>query len=313
MPTTGERDLRHLSPLPKLSLDILSSLAHNKRIQERYMINVRFGDVGPRVVLIQIALSTRPPQTFLRVDGSFGERTRQAVKNLQSTITRPQTGIVEGPEWQAMMRSMPFNTFDHADVDDMVTAIQAGTFLADLAAGRQYGAIAAGELARAGAPVVSQGVGSSNAVGDLVQRIIAGGRPIKIGLLRIFGHGGRGQQMLTAGRNVGGGAVDNASALSPLITLRFRNQLTQAASSFRPYGSVELHGCRVADGDMGRLLLRDLAEEWGVPVTAGIRQQHVGNGQTFRFEGPTVTAYPGRGNLRQWATRVAQLSSFSRA
>lgn len=36
------------------------------------MVNIKFGDTGPRVVLIQIALSTRPPQTLLRVDGSFG-------------------------------------------------------------------------------------------------------------------------------------------------------------------------------------------------------------------------------------------------
>lgn len=276
------------------------------------MIRIQLGDTGPRVVLLQIALSTTPPQTSLRVDGVFGEGTRQAVKNLQRMLTRQQTGIVEGTEWQHLMRAMPFSTFDHADVDDFITAFESNTIERSLREGHQYGMVAAGELARAGAPVASVGVGTSNAVGILVERIIRAGSGTKIGLMRIFGHGARGLQMIAAGRGVAGGASDAGAALSPTVTRRMRSNLVRCAPAFRPYGSVELHGCKVADGDAGRLLLRDLADEWQVPVTAGIRQQHVGSGQTFRFEGPTRTEYPGRVSLRQWAERVASLSAFSR-
>jgi peptidoglycan hydrolase-like protein with peptidoglycan-binding domain len=278
------------------------------------MVRIQFRDQGPRVVLIQIALSTRPPQARLRIDGDFGERTKAAVKLLQSSLRRPQTGIVEGPEWQAMMSSMPFQTFDHADVDDAITALQAGNFDQNLKEGHQYGIVALAELQRAGAQAASIGVGASNGVGQMVSRAIQAGQSTKLGLLRVFGHGGRGIQVISAGRGaIPGGSGEHQSALTPTVVRHMRAEMRRMAASFQPYGSAELHGCRVADGEPGRVLLKYLAEAWGVPVTAGIQKQHVGAGKTFRFEGPTLTAYPGHVTLRQWADRVASLSAFSRA
>jgi peptidoglycan hydrolase-like protein with peptidoglycan-binding domain len=278
------------------------------------MIRVQFRDQGPRVVLIQIALSTRPPQSRLRIDGDFGIRTQTAVKLLQASLRRPQTGIVEGPEWKAMMSSMPFQTFDHTDVDDAITALQAGNFDQNLREGHQYGIVALAELQRAEAPAASIGVGASNGVGQMVARAIQAGQSTKLGLLRVFGHGGRGIQVISAGRGaIPGGSGEHQSALTPTVVRHMRAEMRRMAVAFQPYGSAELHGCRVADGDPGRLLLKDLAEAWGVPVTAGIQKQHVGSGQTFRFEGRTLTAYPGRVSLLQWAQRVASQSAFSRA
>jgi peptidoglycan hydrolase-like protein with peptidoglycan-binding domain len=82
------------------------------------MVRIQFGDNGPKVVLVQIALTTRPSKARIRVDGHFGPSTQDAVKALQRTLHRPESGIVELEEWRAMMSAMPFATFDHADVDD---------------------------------------------------------------------------------------------------------------------------------------------------------------------------------------------------
>jgi peptidoglycan hydrolase-like protein with peptidoglycan-binding domain len=279
------------------------------------MIRIQVGDSGPRVVLVQIALSTRPPQARLRVDGRFGPVTQNAVKALQHSLTRAQTGVVEGPEWQAMMSTMPFSTFDHADLDDAVVAVAQGNLAQNLQQGHQYGLVAASELARAGQPASSLGVGSSNAVGILVNRIVGAGAARKIGLLRIFGHGGSGLQMVAAGRGLGraGGAAEHQAALTPTVTRRMRNELSRAAQAFAPYGSAELHGCNVGSGSVGPVLLRDLAEEWRVPVTAGVGTQLTGQGRTFRFEGATITAYPGHGSLHAWAERAAAACAYSSA
>lgn len=211
-----------------------------------------------------------------------------------------------------MMNAMPFSTFDHADLDDAVVALSQGNLLQNLQQGHQYGMVAASELARAGQPVSSLGVGSSNAVGVLVSRIVSAGAARKIGLLRIFGHGGRGLQMVAAGRGgMPGGAAEHQAALTPTVTRRMRSELCRAAVAFQPYGSAELHGCNVGSGSVGQLLLRDLAQEWGVPVTAGVGKQFVGRGRTFRFEGPTITVYPGNGSLHAWAERAAAACAYS--
>ena len=279
------------------------------------MVLIRQGDEDPKVVLVQIALSTRLPQTPLRVDGKFGAKTKAAVQVLQEKLPRPQTGVVEAPEWKAMMEAMPFEVFDHTDIDETIVAIIQGKTLEEIAAdNHQYGVVAKIELERNGQTVSSIGIGVSNGVGLLVSRIVQAGQAKQLGLLRIFGHGGKGLQMISGGRGgMPGGAAEHAAALTPTITRRMRPELKRAAAAFRPYGSAELHGCRVADGSTGRLLLKDLADEWGVPVTAALDRQHVGRGRTLRFEGKTLTAFPGRLTLQQWAERVAAQSAYSRA
>ncbi len=279
------------------------------------MVHVRLGDEDPKVVLVQIALSTRPPHTLLRVDGRFGSKTKAAVQLLQDKLKRRPSGEVEGEEWKAMMEAMPFGVFDHTDLDETIVAMIEGKTEKQISADdHQYGIRAKIELERDGGAVSSIGIGASNGVGLLVSRIVQAGRTKQLGLLRIFGHGGSAMQMISAGRGgMPGGAAEHAAALTPAITRRMRPELKRAAAAFRSYGSAELHGCRVADGPMGRLLLKDLADEWGVPVTAAVDRQRVGGGMTLRFEGRTVTAFPGRVTLRTWAEKVAALSAYSRA
>jgi len=279
------------------------------------MVHIRQGDEDPKVVLVQIALSSRPPQTPLRVDGQFGDKTKAAVQLLQKKLLRQPTGEVGGEEWKAMMEAMPFGVFDHTDIDETIVAMIEGKTEKQISADdHQYGIRAKIELERKGDAVSSVGIGASNGVGLLVCRILQAGQTKQLGLLRIFGHGGKGLQMISAGRGgIPGGAAEHAAALTPTITRRMRPELKRAAAAFRTYGSAELHGCRVADGSMGRLLLKDLADEWGVPITAAVDRQRVGGGKTLRFEGRTVTAFPGRVTFRAWAERVAALSAYSRA
>jgi hypothetical protein len=78
-----------------------------------------------------------------------------------------------------------------------------------------------------------------------------------------------------------------------------------------PYSSVELHGCRVAQGRSRRQLLQQLAQMWNVPVMAAITSQSAGGPATFRFEGPVYTAFPGGLSPRQWASRLPDLAEVS--
>ena len=76
---------------------------------------------------------------------------------------------------------------------------------------------------------------------------------------------------------------------------------------FLPFGSVQLHGCNVGQGSRGKELLQKLAKLWEVPVTAGVNTQFSGGAKTFKFEGPTVTKYPGGGNLKAWSKIMENL------
>ena len=69
---------------------------------------------------------------------------------------------------------------------------------------------------------------------------------------------------------------------------------------FDAFGSVELMSCSFMSGSDGPPMLQELAYTWGVPVSAGVQTQLAGGTATFRFEGPTRTAFPDAGGLKQW-------------
>lgn len=75
----------------------------------------------------------------------------------------------------------------------------------------------------------------------------------------------------------------------------------------KPYGSIELHGCRVGAGASGRRLLSGMASVCRVPVSAGLRRQY-GSSWAARFEGPTVTVCPGGMSLADWSRSVVGVS-----
>jgi hypothetical protein len=90
-----------------------------------------------------------------------------------------------------------------------------------------------------------------------------------------------------------------------------RAALGTLTSIFGIYSSVEMHGCRVARGPQGRSLIDQLARIWGVPVTAASGYQYAGGTATFRFEGPTYTAFPTGLDLKSWARSLPALAEMS--
>jgi hypothetical protein len=266
---------------------------------------LRSGDHGPKVVLAQLLLVTRAPHAPIGIDGHFGPATARAVQQFQALNPRlPQDGAIDVATWQALLTRANLATVDHVDVDDLVAALAQDNILQTIRQGHQFGLIAAAELARNGAAPTSVSIGMSNGVTQMIAQVLSSAAGRRIGLLRIYGHGVPGSQLVSSGRGVTGGSATHGAALTAQAVRLMRNEWGQLARSFAPYGSCELHGCRVAQGPSGLALLRELADLWRVPVSAGVQTQLVGRGRTARFEGPVRTAYPGGGTLRSWSNQV---------
>jgi hypothetical protein len=135
----------------------------------------------------------------------------------------------------------------------------------------------------------------------MADQVVARGKPGNVMLLRIHGHGNRGLQ------NVSGGEINGAPHMAAISTQNFAQlqpTLARIKSVMLPFGSVQLLGCDVGGGK-GSLLVQRLADTWGVPVTAGLHTQFAGGDQTFRFEGPTITAVPGGlATLKAWSAAM---------
>jgi hypothetical protein len=86
-------------------------------------------------------------------------------------------------------------------------------------------------------------------------------------VLRIWGHGWSGGQLLAAGADAQSG-VDNASALSSYNINDYAWCLQNLCPLFSAAGHLELKGCQVAKSDAGELFLVKLAVILAVPVQA---------------------------------------------
>lgn len=81
---------------------------------------------------------------------------------------------------------------------------------------------------------------------------------------------------------------------------------------FVPYGCIQFMHCSTGRGPGGRqLLLSRIADTLGVLASAAVRTQYPGEIGTFRFEGPTYTAFPGGGTLRSWCQRLPDFAPTS--
>lgn len=117
-------------------------------------------------------------------------------------------------------------------------------------------------------------------------------------LLRFHGHGGRGTQ------NVTGGQINGAPHMAAISNSNYgqiEGTIAPIKNVMLPFGSIQLLGCDVGGGGQGSQLVGRLAQTWGVRVTAGLHTQFGGGSETFRFEGATVTGFPGGANLASWS------------
>lgn len=267
------------------------------------------GDRLPTVSVLQILLSFKlGGGSMLSIDGIFGPRTKAAVVSFQSQFRdlKPD-GIVGRLTWLRLFQDTGLKIIDAVDVTDPSLM---DTEAADL--------IDAG-----GSPIITGGM--SNGIVDVANRVQQAAQTSgSVVLLRFFGHGAAGAMGFSDGtgvirwrETVGKKTTKHVryidervelSSLTPETLPKVQFALGRLTSVFSEFGSVELHGCKVARDAAGRRLLERLADLWRVPVTAGRKTQLAGGKSTFRFEGPIYTAVPGNRSLRSWSQHIAGLA-----
>lgn len=251
------------------------------------MIILRRGDRLPTVTVLQSYLNQQASTgEYLAVDGILGPRTEAAVRRFCTSSGIGRGGVVDyevwrgvvGAEWQ-IMDSVDRSDHDspkHSPSDHEDLAPYGQTLL------EQFG------LSRGGAYVLNQ--------------VHAHARYGQVVLLRFHGHGSPGNMIVSSGRT-------SISSFDYRFGEKFFSALMALRPIFAPFGSVEMHGCRVAQGLPGRTLLSNMANSLGVPVSAGTTTQWGGGGRsTFRFEGPTLTMCPNGQSLQNWSRQVGTAS-----
>jgi hypothetical protein len=102
-------------------------------------------------------------------------------------------------------------------------------------------------------------------IDNVYNRVSASG---DISILRIWGHGWAGGQLIAAGADMTSG-VNNASALWGPNVNDYSDYLSKLSELFASDGHVELKGCSVGQGTAGEKFLVKLAVVLNVPVQAG--------------------------------------------
>jgi hypothetical protein len=261
------------------------------------MLDVRFGDRGPRVVLLQVLLNRRGGG--LTVDGIFGPRTRGAVSDARRRMLGGAGGDIAGPDfWRALLDEQRLCGIDAFDMGE--ERFQTGVTI----------------VREAGSQVVETGA-MCNGVEVVVGSIQGRTRPPgSLGVLRTWGHGNRGHWLsFTVGEVVHTTLADPAlgaqiaaerwSYVDPGNFDAMRPTLAPVGRCFASVGIYEHHGCSLGRIAETREMMRKLATLWGVPVTVAVGTQLIPftEAAALRFQGQTFTAYP-HGTERAWIAQV---------
>ena len=273
------------------------------------MITVQQGDHLPTVSCIQILLNARR-ETPILVDGAFGPITRHAVMDFQRMANLTINGRVDNATWSRLNQGMSFTVQDVIDLADP-------ELLIDLHAIERYN----------NSPIAIGGM--SNAVEQIINLVVNSTPKGSLVLLRFDGHGKSGLQSTGIGRgsiDIFGTRMPKNKQLIPapkfeifLNTykyssisgskkgLRFiKDFLARLRPCFSPYGSVEFHGCHVAEGAEGKSFMREVSDIVGVPSTGAFSSQPIGTVQ--RFVGSTFTGCPNGLSLRDWSSNLPELN-----
>lgn len=248
---------------------------------------LRRGDKLPAVGVLQKLLNRGG--AGLTVDGDFGSATQTAVSHFQRNRGLAPDGAVGQNTWPRISAYANLPIVDCVDVFDP-----------DLANWE------ARDIRRAGGtPLLIEGM--SNGVQDAVEAILAAA-PRNVFLLRFHGHGAPGNAGISDGEGVGPGHRSDISPRNLSVVLPIIGRLRPI---FGPYGCVQFMHCQTGRGASGRTVLSKIANQLGVPVSAGVQDQFGGGLDTFRFEGPTVTLLPGSLTLPAWAAGRPDFAAMS--
>jgi len=251
------------------------------------VIDIRRGDTLPAVGVLQLLLNRAGAS--LTLDGVFGQHTEDAVKAFQHQRSIPQTGQVNGTLFDRLAVGETLPILDSVDVTDPSLAT-----------------MEVADITRAGGRVV-QRAGMSNGVGQAIQDIVSSGSALF--LLRMHGHGTGGNIGMSDGRGIAG---QHRTDLDASTIRAIQAELGRLRGVFGSYGCVQLMACNTGQGPQGRSLLRQLADIWNVPVSAGIQTQFAGGlSKSIRFEGPTITVCPGGRSLGQWVRALPAFVGMS--
>jgi hypothetical protein len=239
---------------------------------------LRRGDNLPAVGVLQKLLNRGGAR--LAADGDFGPATETAVKNFQRPRRLISDGAVGENTWPRVSAAAKLPIMDCIDIfDSSLMALE----MKDI-------------LKVGGNPLVIGG--ASNGVEEAVQMILAAS-PGNVFLLRFHGHGAPGVAGISFGQ--GGEGFGHRADIDPLNLNLMLPILARLRRIFGPYGCVQFMHCSTGRGTKGRNVLTAIANNLGVPVSAGVFDQLGGGTSTFRFEGPTFTAVPSGGTIAGWA------------
>lgn len=235
-------------------------------------VELRRDDRLPIVAYAQWLLGQHPAvgRESLPIDGLFGPQTERAVLLAQQAESFPTTGRIAEPLWSALRRVVADQTIcvESIGIGSVSPRWSVNGFDPDVLADRNHLDDHDPHTA-----VVIQG-GASMGLPRAIDRILA--RPHRrCVLLRFHGHGAPGFMVVSADGTAG-------SAFDLHESEGYRRELARLRPLFGRFGSIELHGCRVASGDRGHRSLRMLAEEARVPVTAAYQRQ-MGGAFSNRF------------------------------
>ncbi|MDI1252800.1 peptidoglycan-binding domain-containing protein [Thermomonas sp.] len=241
-------------------------------------------NILPAVAVVQMLL-TRAGNTAT-VDGNFGARTKDAVKQFQRDH-KPLVvdGSVSVSTWPRLVAGdSGLTVLDCIDIDD--------GFVGEVVHAQRFG----------GNPLVIGGM--CNGVEQAVTLIANAAPAGSVCLLRFHGHGSAGGAGAGAG-TWGFGDQGN------IITSKSQALFRRLRPLFSRYGCIQFMHCSTGRGPNGTAMLQAIANGTGVPATAALNIQLGGGSTTFRYEGPTKTAVPGGGTVKSWASNLPALPGRS--
>jgi hypothetical protein len=260
------------------------------------MLDVRIGDRGPRVVLLQVLLNRKG--AGLKVDGVFGQHTQKAVVNARTRFFNSPGPVADPDLWMSLFDEQDLCAIDAFDM------------------GEARFANGATIVRSAGSHVVQTGA-MCDGVPEVVKGIVNQTTPRgSLALLRTWGHGNRGHWLsFTVGEVVK--TSEHDPVLGKAIAAETRSYvnlenfhsmvpvLAPVGDCFDRVGIYEHHGCSLGSVHTTCEMMRKLAALWDVPVTVAFGLQYIPtNAPTaLRFQHRTDTFYPG-GSAHAWIKRA---------